>query len=150
MWWVQMIQAVLQAGMAKAQQDAEENRAEQFAKMARGEGAAQAALDWEEGARVRGRAATLAAAGGGGLTGSALDVLDDLGRQAKFKVRSTLYSAETDARFGTRVSSLGAMGAGIAATSPLLSEWAGSRAAQRQGGGGVGSGLGGAMGGMGG
>jgi hypothetical protein len=125
MWWTQLIQAVVQLGMQKAGQDAEKNQAQAYGRMARTEGGVAASLAMEEGARARARAATLAAASGGGITGSAQEVLDDLARQQMFRARSAIYSAETDARFGARVSGMaGMVGAGAQAVAPLLSEWA--------------------------
>lgn len=61
------------------------------ARNARQEAAVNAQLRLEESDRVGARAATLAAAsGGGGLQGSALDVLADLSRQGMYRARQTV------------------------------------------------------------
>jgi hypothetical protein len=67
------------------------------ARQASQEAAVQANIALDEGERVSAQAATLAA-GGGGITGSALDVLNDLGRQSAFNARSALYAGETEAK----------------------------------------------------
>lgn len=124
MWWTQLIQMVVNMGLKKVDEDKAENQANAYKAMARSEGAAEAALLEEDNARARGRAATLAAASGGGLTGSAMDVLDDLGRQGRYRVRSAIWSAETDAIFGTRVSKgVGVAGAALQGVGGLLSTW---------------------------
>lgn len=56
--------------------------------------AAQLAL--EEGDLAQGRAAVLAAASGGGITGSAVDVLNQLSRKATFNARSAVYRGEME------------------------------------------------------
>lgn len=124
MWWIQLIQMAVNMGLEKVEEDKAQNLANAYKAMARGEGAAEAALLEEDAARTRGRAATLAAASGGGLTGSAMDVLDDLQRQGRYRVRSALWSAETDATFGTRVSKgVGVAGAALQGVGGLLSTW---------------------------
>lgn len=124
MWWIQLIQMAVNMGLQKVEEDKAQNLANAYKAMARSEGAAEAALLEEDLARTRGRAATLAAASGGGLTGSAMDVLDDLQRQGRYRVRSALWSAETDATFGTRVSKgVGVAGAALQGVGGLLSTW---------------------------
>lgn len=127
MWWIQLIQMAVNMGLKKVEEDKAKQQANAFKKMAREEGAAEAALLEEDNARTRGRAATLAAASGGGLTGSAMDVLDDLGRQGRFRVRSALWAAESDAQFGARVSKgVGVAGAAAQGVGGLLSSWSGN------------------------
>lgn len=61
------------------------------ARNARQEAGINASLAMEESDRVGARAATLAAAsGGGGLQGSALAVIDDLARQGMYRARQTV------------------------------------------------------------
>lgn len=57
-----------------------------------------AQIQLEQGDRLAGKAATLAAASGGGTTGSALNVMDDLARQSMFNARSAIYKGQTQAR----------------------------------------------------
>lgn len=139
MWWIQLIQMAVNMGLQKVEEDKAQNLANAYKAMARSEGAAEAALLEEDAARTRGRAATLAAASGGGLTGSAMDVLDDLQRQGRYRVRSALWSAETDATFGTRVSKgVGVAGAALQGVGGLLSTWSadwGAKAPAASGGG---------------
>lgn len=74
-----------QAGRAKAKSLA------YAARNARQEAGIKASLALEESDRVGARAATLAAAsGGGGLQGSALAVIDDLARQGVYRARQTV------------------------------------------------------------
>lgn len=153
MWWIQLIMAAVNMGLEKVEQDKEKARANAFKIMARQEGAAEAALLEEDSARARGRAATLAASSGGGLTGSAMDVLDDLGRQGRFRVRSALWSAETDATFGTRMSkNMALYGAAAQGLGGVLSSWSADWG-KKTGGGGMSGGMqgmgGGLMGGLG-
>lgn len=68
------------------------------AKQARREGSMAAQLELENTDRATARAATLAAASGGGLTGSALTVLDDLSRQGVYNARSQIYAGEAEGR----------------------------------------------------
>lgn len=68
------------------------------ADQARAEAGIEAQLGLEDADRTEGRAATLAAASGGGLTGSALDVLDDLERQSQFRAKAAIYRGEMEAR----------------------------------------------------
>lgn len=58
---------------------------------ARREAGVKASMQLEESDRIGARAATLAAAsGGGGIEGSALAVIDDLARQGLFRARQTV------------------------------------------------------------
>lgn len=58
---------------------------------ARREAGVQASIQLEDSDRIGARAATLAAAsGGGGLQGSALAVIDDLARQGMYRARQTV------------------------------------------------------------
>lgn len=68
------------------------------AKQARRDGGMAAQLELENTDRATARGATLAAASGGGLTGSALTVLDDLSRQGVFNARSQIYAGESEGR----------------------------------------------------
>lgn len=68
------------------------------AKQARTEGSQAAQLELENTDRTTARAATLAAASGGGLTGSALTVLDDLSRQGVYNARAQIYQGESEGR----------------------------------------------------
>lgn len=61
------------------------------ARNARQEAGVQASIQLEESDRIGARAATLAAAsGGGGLEGSAMAVIDDLARQGMYRARQTV------------------------------------------------------------
>jgi len=61
------------------------------ARNARQEAGVQASIQLEDSDRIGARAATLAAAsGGGGLQGSALAVIDDLARQGMYRARQTV------------------------------------------------------------
>lgn len=61
------------------------------ARNARQEAGVMASMQLEESDRIGARAATLAAAsGGGGLEGSALAVIDDLARQGMYRARQTV------------------------------------------------------------
>lgn len=66
--------------------------------MAKQEAGVASNIALEEGDRVQARAATLAAASGGGLTGSAMGVLDDLGRQSMYRARQAVYEGVTEAQ----------------------------------------------------
>ncbi|ASE38417.1 hypothetical protein [Brevundimonas vesicularis] len=67
------------------------------AKNARQEAGIRASLALEDSDRVGARAATLAAAsGGGGLQGSALAVIDDLARQGVYRARQTVRDGLTE------------------------------------------------------
>ena len=69
------------------------------ARNVRREAGVQASLMLEESDRVGARAATLAAAsGGGGLEGSALDVIDDLSRQGVYRARQTVRDGLSEAQ----------------------------------------------------
>jgi hypothetical protein len=54
-------------------------------------------LELEQTDRTTARGATLAAASGGGLTGSALAVIDDVARQGVFNARSAIYEGMAEA-----------------------------------------------------
>lgn len=60
------------------------------ARNVRREAGVTASLQLEESDRVGARAATQAAANGGGLQGSAMDVIDDLARQGVYRARQTV------------------------------------------------------------
>ncbi|TCS14542.1 hypothetical protein [Caulobacter sp. BK020] len=68
------------------------------AAQARREAGVRAGLALEEGDRAAAQAAVNAAAGGGGLTGSALGALDDLASSAMFNARSAIYEGVTEGR----------------------------------------------------
>jgi hypothetical protein len=70
---------------------------QQAADQARQESSVRANISLADAERAAARAATMAA-GGGGVTGSAIDVLDDLGRQAMFNARSAIYAGESEAQ----------------------------------------------------
>jgi hypothetical protein len=123
-WW-SAAPAALNLAATLTESAAREDWRAAYARQARQEGGVQAQIALEEGARVAARAATLAAASGGGITGSAQAVLDDLSRQSMFRVRSALYSAETDARFAIPpASKAGVVAATIQLARPLLTQWA--------------------------
>jgi hypothetical protein len=97
-----------QAGRARA-------RALRFAaRNARQEAGVRASIAMEESDRVGSRAATLAAAsGGGGLQGSALAVIEDLARQGVYRARQTVrdglsesIALQNDARVARQQASL--------------------------------------------
>jgi hypothetical protein len=97
-----------QAGRARA-------RALRFAaRNARQEAGVRASIAMEESDRVGARAATLAAAsGGGGLQGSALAVIEDLARQGVYRARQTVrdglsesIALQNDARVARQQASL--------------------------------------------
>jgi hypothetical protein len=97
-----------QAGRARA-------RALRFAaRNARQEAGVRASIAMEESDRVGARAATLAAAsGGGGLHGSALAVIEDLARQGVYRARQTVrdglsesIALQNDARVARQQASL--------------------------------------------
>lgn len=67
------------------------------AEMAKQEAGVASNIALEEGDRVQARAATQAAASGGGLTGSAMGVLEDLGRQSMYRARQAVYEGVTEA-----------------------------------------------------
>lgn len=71
---------------------------QQAADQARQEGSVRANISLADSERAAARAATMAAGGGGGVVGSAIDVLDDLGRQAMFNARSAIYAGESEAQ----------------------------------------------------
>ena len=81
--------------------NAAKRRAQQLetsAQMSLAESGVAAQLGLEEDERVAGALATQAASGGGGgLRGSALNVLNDLGRQSLQKARNTVYQGQTQA-----------------------------------------------------
>jgi hypothetical protein len=84
--------------------------------------------DLEESARAIGRAATLAAASGGGLTGSALNVIDDLSRQAMARARAAVFQgiSLSDELAAQTISRGQVVASGVRAATPLLTSWAGS------------------------
>ena len=100
--------------------------------------------DLEQSARAIGRAVTLGAASGGGLTGSALHVLDDLSRQAMAKARAIAYTRTSQAAEIARgtITRQQVIAGTTQAVTPLLTSWAGRQGGF--GGGGGGGGLGGA------
>lgn len=79
-------------GFGKYRQGKARAKALKFAaRNARREAGINASIALEESDRVGARAATLAAAsGGGGLQGSALAVIDDLARQGMYRARQTV------------------------------------------------------------
>lgn len=78
-------------GLAKRGASRARARAMQAAaRNARREAGVTASLQLEESDRVGARAATQAAMNGGGLQGSALDVIDDLARQGMYRARQTV------------------------------------------------------------
>jgi hypothetical protein len=72
--------------------------AEAAALQARQEAGAAANIALDEGERVSASAAVSAAGSGGGLIGSTLSVLEDLGIQSMHNARSAIYSGETEGR----------------------------------------------------
>ncbi len=92
-----------------------------------------------QGDAVAARAATQAAANGGGFTGSSLGVISSLSQQAMFNARAQIYRGQTQARDylyeGKQALTQGiqgAVGAGIQAGSSLLGGFAQSAAQARQ------------------
>jgi hypothetical protein len=82
-----------QAGKARAR------ALEASARNARQESGINASIQLEDADRIGARAATLAAAsGGGGLSGSALAVIDDLSRQGMYKARQTVRDGVSESR----------------------------------------------------
>lgn len=67
-------------------------------RQARREAGVEAELALEQGDRASAQAAVNAAAGGGGLTGSALAALDDLAGSAMFNARTAIYQGVTEGR----------------------------------------------------
>lgn len=111
------------------------------ARNARQEAGVSASIALEESDRVGARAATLAAAsGGGGLQGSALDVIDDLARQGMYRARQTVRDGLSqsvallnDATTAKRQGSLDLFSSFIDAGSTVLGQM-GSDAQGRRGG----------------
>lgn len=83
---------------ARAAARARAKALEQQARQSLMEGGVEAMMGLEADERVIANATVNAAAGGGGLQGSASRVLDDLQRQSVFRARSTIYRAEGEAR----------------------------------------------------
>lgn len=77
--------------------NAEAKIAEQNARQAQEEGGVAASQALAQGDQVAARAATQAAANGGGFTGSALSVISSLSQQAMFNARAAAYKARTAA-----------------------------------------------------
>lgn len=77
--------------------NAEARQLKMAADQHRAEAGVRSNIELEQGARVAATAATRAAASGGGVTGSAVDVLADLGRQTMFNARSAIYRGRTQA-----------------------------------------------------
>lgn len=97
------------------------------ARNVRQEAGIKASMALEDSDRTGARAATLAAASGGGLQGSALDVIDDLARQGVYRARQTVRDglAESagllnDATTAKRQGSLELFSSMIDATSTFL------------------------------
>lgn len=102
--------------------------------------AAQVGVEADE--REIARAATLAAAGGGGFEGSAMRVLDDLSRQSVFRARSSIYRGQAeaqarryDAKVAKREGDNALFSSIVGAGSSLLSSFASSRLGAGGGGG---------------
>lgn len=83
-----------QNNAAKARARALEMQAQQ----ARNEAGVAAQMGLMDDDRLAGHAATLQAANGGGFSGSAMDVLNDLRQQSIFKAKTTVYRGESQAR----------------------------------------------------
>lgn len=93
--------------------------------------------DLDDSARAIGRAVTLAGASGGGLTGSALSVVEDLSRQGMARARSIAYTGVSQARaiaMGASVAEAAMAAGAVRSVTPLLTEW--SRSPQWSPGGG--------------
>jgi hypothetical protein len=74
----------------------EQKAAQAAALQAKQEAAVDANIKLDEGERISASAAVAAASGGGG-TGSALNILEDLGRQASHNARTAIYRGATEA-----------------------------------------------------
>lgn len=95
---ISAIGKLLSGGQKKAAAKARARTLEQGAQMDLQEAGIAAQMGLEEDERVAASLAVNAAAGsGGGLRGSALRVLDDLGRQSLMKARNTVYQGQTQA-----------------------------------------------------
>ena len=79
-------------GNSKAKQE------EYAAQQARDEAGVAPSQALAQGDAVASRAATQAAANGGGLVGSSIGVIQDLSQKAMFNARSAVYRGETEAR----------------------------------------------------
>lgn len=130
----------IMGGFAKRkQQRARAKALEGAARNARQEAGISASLALEESDRVGARAATLAAAsGGGGLQGSALDVIDDLARQGMYRARQVVrdgLSQSTallnDATTARRQGSLDLFGSFVEAGSTVLGQMGSDAQARR-------------------
>ena len=113
-----------QAGRARAK------ALKNAARNARQEAGIAASIALEDSDRIGARAATLAAAsGGGGLQGSALAVIDDLARQGMYRARQTVRDGLSqsvallhDAKVARRQASLDLTTSMFEATSTVLGE----------------------------
>lgn len=133
----------LMRGIGSLQAARSRARAMRFAaRNARREAGIRASISLEESDRVGARAATLAAAsGGGGLEGSALAVIDDLVRQGGYRARQTVrdgLSESTallnDARAVRRQGSLELASSIIDASSTVLGQMGTDAQKRRKGG----------------
>lgn len=112
------------------------------ARNARREAGINASIALEDSDRVGARAATLAAAsGGGGLQGSALGVIDDLARQGMYRARQTVRDGLSqsiallqDATTAKRQGDLELFSSVIEAGSTVLGQMGASAQARRTGG----------------
>jgi hypothetical protein len=68
------------------------------AKQSRAEAGVKSSQALAQGDAVAATAATQAAANGGGLDGSAMNIISSLGQQSMFNARSAIYRGETEAR----------------------------------------------------
>lgn len=112
---------------------------EAAAKQALAEAGIGAQLELEQTDRATARGATLAAASGGGLTGSALAVIDDVARQGVFNARSAIYEgvAEADrmkyeAKVARRQGEFALVASLVSGGSTAMGGFAESRAKARQ------------------
>ena len=110
------------------------------ARNARREAGVSASIQLEDSERVGARAATMAAAsGGGGLQGSALAVIDDLARQGMYRARQTVrdglsqsVALRNQAKSVQRQGQMDLFGSIVGASSTALGAM-GSEAQQRRG-----------------
>lgn len=110
-----------------AQADAEK----QAARQALAESSIQGQEAIEGGAQTAARAAVGAAANGGGLVGSSLGIVRQLGDQAMFNARARIYTGQTQARndmYAANVAKMNAtnslIGGGVGAASSAAGGWA--------------------------
>ena len=129
-------------GIGKFQAGQSRSRALRFAaRNARQEAGIRASIAMEESDRVGARAATLAAAsGGGGLQGSALAVIDDLARQGVYRARQTVrdglsesVALQNDARVARQQASLDLTTSLFEAGTTVLGEMGTSAQSRRRG-----------------